>query len=84
MKLVRDRCYLIYSTSIVSTIKGINLESQYFHYTIKLFLLVYTNKTLYLLVPDYLRTKYEPEVEEYEQKLVTVASNLNQDSAQVN
>ncbi|XP_031572929.1 mediator of RNA polymerase II transcription subunit 8-A-like [Actinia tenebrosa] len=34
------------------------------------------------VVPDYLRTKYEPEVEEYEQKLVAVASNLNPDSAQ--
>lgn len=36
------------------------------------------------LVPDYLRTKYDPEIEESEQKLETMATSIPPDQAQVN
>ena len=35
------------------------------------------------LVPDYLRTKYDPEIEESEQKLETMATSIPPDQAQV-
>ena len=39
---------------------------------------------IYFLVPDYLRTKYDPEIEESEQKLEIMATNIPPDQAQVN
>jgi len=36
------------------------------------------------LVPDYLRTKYDPEIEESEQKLEAMATSIPPDQAQVN
>ena len=38
----------------------------------------------FVLVPDYLRTKYDPEIEESEQKLETMATSIPPDQAQVN
>lgn len=39
---------------------------------------------VFFLVPDYLRTKYDPEIEESEQKLETMATSIPPDQAQVN
>ena len=38
---------------------------------------------LIFLVPDYLRTKYDPEIEESEQRLEAVAASIPPDYAQV-
>ena len=37
----------------------------------------------FIPVPDYLRTKYAPEIEESEQKVETMATNIPPDEAQV-
>ena len=37
----------------------------------------------YLLVPDYLRTKYDPEIEDAQQRLETMATSIPTDHAQV-
>ena len=37
----------------------------------------------FIPVPDYLRTKYAPEIEDSEQKVETMATNIPPDEAQV-